>query len=95
MQVERVWSTDPYLRIREGETVSCAIVIKIEGVSDLREALKLKKDGYAFHIEKINFQAIDNELLSNVEKELWSELGQEAWANHGNINKEKKEILNA
>lgn len=55
MQVERVWATDPYLCIREGETMSCAIVIKIEGVYDLREALKLKKRWLRFSYREDQF----------------------------------------
>ena len=66
------------------------IVISIDGNADLREALNLKKDGYCFHINHINFVAIDLESLSAEEKELWHVVGTEAWENHGNIN-EKKE----
>jgi len=66
------------------------ININLVNNSDLKEALKLKKDGYEFHIQKINFLGIDNETLTPLEIELWHELGREAWENHGNIN-EKKE----
>lgn len=75
---------------KEPRLMPKTIKISIENNSDLKEAMKLKKDGYEFHIQKINFLGIDNDSLTLLEKELWDELGKEAWENHGNIN-EKKE----
>ena len=62
------------------------IKISIDSNDDVLEALKLKKHGFKFKIEKINFEKVDKNTLPELSRPAWEELAFEAFKNHGHIN---------
>lgn len=53
---------------------------------DILEAIRLKKTGFKFRIDRIYFEGIDSTALSESDRKEWDDISFEAWENHGYIN---------
>lgn len=53
---------------------------------DILEAIRLKRIGYKFHIDRIDFEGTDRMALSESDRKEWDDISLEAWKNHGYIN---------
>jgi hypothetical protein len=53
---------------------------------DILEAIRLKRIGYKFHIDRIDFEGTDRMALSESDRKEWDDISLEAWNNHGYIN---------
>jgi hypothetical protein len=53
---------------------------------DILEAIRLKRIGYKFHVDRIDFEGTDRMALSESDRKEWDDISLEAWNNHGYIN---------
>ena len=53
---------------------------------DIIEAIRLKRAGFKFYIDRIDFEGIDRTALSESDRKEWDDILLEAWENHGYIN---------
>ena len=53
---------------------------------DILEAIRLKRIGYKFHIDRIDFEGTDRMALSESDRKEWDDISLEAWKNCGYIN---------
>lgn len=53
---------------------------------DILEAIRLKKTGFKFHIDRIDFEGTDRMALSESDRKEWDDISLEAWENCGYIN---------
>ena len=66
--------------------ISTVFHADVNNNDDILEAIRLKKTGFKFHIDRIDFERTDRMVLSESDRKEWDDISLEAWKNHGYIN---------